>query len=78
MYQILDGGYTKMSKNMKSQKVPEEFDEFVKRGIINKIKIEVEDDKITKTNFLMCMVKYFKSNDKSYTDLINTRYEDGF
>lgn len=59
--------------NLVSHKVPEEFDEFVKKGIINKIRASVEDDKISKNDFLMCVVKYFKSNDISYTDLIKTR-----
>ena len=62
-----------MAKNLVSQKVPEEFDIFVKKGIINKIRASVEDDKISKDEFLVCIVKYFKSNDVSYTDLIKTR-----
>ena len=66
-----------MGKNMRSQKVPEEFDNFVKKGIINKIKLGVEEDKITKTEFLECIVKYFKSNDVSYTDLLRTRVSNG-
>lgn len=64
-----------MVKNLVSHKVPEEFDEFVKKGIINKIRASVEDDKISKSEFLRCMVKYFKANDVSYTDLIKTRCE---
>lgn len=66
-----------MAKNLKSQKVPEEFDNFVKKGIINKIKAGVEDDKITKNEFLMCVVNYFKSNDVSYTELIHTKVKNG-
>lgn len=66
-----------MVKNLVSQKVPKEFDDFVKKGIINKIKAEVEEDKITKDEFLVCIVKYFKSNDVSYTELIRTRCESG-
>lgn len=62
-----------MGKNLVSHKVPKEFDDFVKKGIIDKIRAGIENDKINKQEFLKCMVNYFKSNDISYTDLIKTR-----
>jgi len=64
-----------MVKNLVSHKVPKEFDDFVKKGIIDKIRAGVEDDKINKQEFLECMVKFFKSNDTAYTDLLKTRCE---
>ena len=62
-----------MVKNLVSHKVPKEFDDFVKKGIIDKIRGGVEDDKINKQEFLECMVQFFKSNDVAYTGLIKTR-----
>lgn len=62
-----------MVKNLVSHKVPKEFDDFVKKGIIDKIRAGVEDDKINKQEFLECVVQFFKSNDVAYTGLIKTR-----
>lgn len=64
-----------MSKeNMVSQKIPKEFDDFVKNAIIDKQYLERRHN-ITKPEILKCIVKFFKSSDVSYTDLIETRLE---
>ena len=61
-----------MSKNLVSQKVPKEFDDFVKNAIIDKQYLE-RRSQIPKDEILSCMVKYFKSNDVAYTNLIKTK-----
>ncbi len=61
-----------MANNLVSHKVPKEFDDFVKNAIIDKQYLE-RRPKINKQEILECMVKYFKANDKSYTELIKTR-----
>ena len=72
-----DGGCKVAKQNQTSQKVPNEFDEFVKKAIINKIKLGVEEDKITKSELLLCIVKYFKSSDVSYTEFLKTKVNHG-
>ena len=61
-----------MVKNLVSHKVPKEFDDFVKNAIIDKQYLE-RRPKINKQEILECIVKYFKSNDVAYTELIKTR-----
>jgi len=64
-------------KNKKSIKASEEFYFFLEKFAVNRVKADIDMQTISKCDSLDILVKYFKSDNNRYLELVKTEVKNG-